>query len=89
MIRTSDVDGDAAVLSVDNSNVITHDDVVLNIIVLHGTSLCSLTATIILKFAFVWPDSGVGLCPCPSPLLSRRLEVSLKYGNEKRFPKPV
>ena len=58
MIRTSDVDGDAAVLLVDNSNVITHYDVVLNIIVLHGTSLCSLTATIILKFAFVWPDRG-------------------------------
>ena len=36
MIRTSDVDGDAAVLSVDNSNVITHYDVVLNTIVLHG-----------------------------------------------------
>ena len=32
MIRTSDVDGDAAMLSVENSNVITHDDVVLNTI---------------------------------------------------------
>ena len=53
MIRTSDVDGVAAMLLMDISNVITHYDVVLNIIVVHGTSLCSLTATIILKFAFV------------------------------------